>query len=75
MCVMVWLCCGGRRRVRFASLASACTLLLAGCAADERTELSRAGAIPELVRPASASDADAERIVTQAIIAHEIRRP
>ncbi len=74
MCVMVRLSCGSGR-VRLVSFASACTLLLAGCAADERTQLSRAGALPDLVRPANASDAEAERIVTQAIVAHEIRRP
>jgi Flp pilus assembly protein TadD len=62
--------------VRFASLASACALLLAGCAADERTQLSRAGIAPaDILHPANLSDSDAERIVAQAIVAHEIRRP
>jgi hypothetical protein len=70
MCVMVGLCCGSNR-VRFASAVLACALLLAGCAAAERTQLSRAG----ILHPASLPEANAERIVAQAIVAHEIRRP
>jgi len=54
----------------------ACALLLAGCAAAERTQISRAGiSTGAIFHPAGLPEADAERVVAQAIVAHEIRRP
>jgi hypothetical protein len=75
MCVMVRLS-SGYRRARFASLVSACALSLGGCTAAERAQPAHAGlTTATIVRAAGLSETDAERVVTQAIVAHEVRRP